>query len=223
MEESKELAGDIKSNYEADLQRAMLMSMGVGGGSVMGVGDTSHGRSSSSKSRHNNSSSSIKNGGSRKLTREEEEQLAMATALSLSEQEARQGNSTRRSRSYPNRKGGSDNSSNGSSREDRKYERERSKRSQSSSLSSSSKYADITAGMEPSLSDFDDDFDGGGKMPARQHRTNNNTNSKGRSYSGDNMHNNDGGNFGDRGPSWELSWSHSGSPKKNKKDWGHLV
>ncbi|KAL7525071.1 hypothetical protein ACHAXR_000846, partial [Thalassiosira sp. AJA248-18] len=49
LEESKELAGVNKDNskraYEADLQKAMLMSMGIGGGSVMGVGDNKHRRS----------------------------------------------------------------------------------------------------------------------------------------------------------------------------------
>ena len=81
LDESNELAGatDAK-DYEADLQRAMLMSMGIGGGSIMGVGDYKN--RSSSKSMHG--SSPISTSGM------EEEQLAMATTMSLSEQEVRQ-------------------------------------------------------------------------------------------------------------------------------------
>ena len=88
LDESNELADatDAK-DYEADLQRAMLMSMGIGGGSIMGVGDYKH--RSSSKSMHG--SSPISTSG---LTRMEEKQLAMAMAMSLSEQEVRQSKRT---------------------------------------------------------------------------------------------------------------------------------
>ena len=86
LDESREMAGAINARaYEADLERAMRMSMGIGGGSVMGVGDNRHWCSSKSTP---------------VPTRAEEEELAMAVALSLSEQEARQGRSTRRSSSH---------------------------------------------------------------------------------------------------------------------------
>jgi len=87
LDESKELAGiSRKEAYEADLQAAMLMSMGIGGGSVMGVGDHTHGNRSSSKSSHNINTSPTTANNRSGLTRAEEEQLAMAMALSLSEQ-----------------------------------------------------------------------------------------------------------------------------------------
>jgi hypothetical protein len=86
LDESKVLAGiSRKEAYEADLQSAMLMSMGIGGGSVMGVGDHTHGNRSSSKSSHSSNTSPTANNRSG-LIRAEEEQLAMAMALSLSEQ-----------------------------------------------------------------------------------------------------------------------------------------
>ena len=85
LDESKELAGiSRKEAYEADLQSAMLMSMGIGGGSVMGVGDHTHGNRSLSKSSHSSITSPTANNNISGLTRAEEEQLAMAMALSLS-------------------------------------------------------------------------------------------------------------------------------------------
>ncbi|KAL3776054.1 hypothetical protein ACHAW5_002790 [Stephanodiscus triporus] len=90
LDESKEMASAIDTNsYEADLQRAMLMSLEIGGGSVMGAGDSKHRCSSKSVQ----SSPTATSG----LTRAEEEQLAMAVALSLSEQEERQSKNTRKS------------------------------------------------------------------------------------------------------------------------------
>eukprot|EP00579_Thalassiosira_antarctica_P013964 CAMPEP_0201939030 /NCGR_PEP_ID=MMETSP0903-20130614/42395_1 /ASSEMBLY_ACC=CAM_ASM_000552 /TAXON_ID=420261 /ORGANISM="Thalassiosira antarctica, Strain CCMP982" /LENGTH=540 /DNA_ID=CAMNT_0048480437 /DNA_START=26 /DNA_END=1645 /DNA_ORIENTATION=+ len=284
IQESKELAGvmESKNSYEEDLQKAMLMSMGIGGGSVMGVGDNKPRSRSSSKSPHMTTTSSTTNG----LTREEEEQLAMATALSLSEQEARQGRSTRRSKSSSYRRGESkDSNGSGGSAKQRSRSHNKYPPSHNSSSSSHTNYANTTASMEPNLSDFDDNFDGGRKIPPARSRSKTSKSSsyrrgeskdsygsggsiepRSRSHNGhppphnksssshisnydttanrkptlsefdenfdgggkmpaarskiknsDNNRPNIGDDFGDRGPSWELSWSHSASP--TNKDW----
>lgn len=152
LEESRELARANKSGgdgrhhgrrekssrrkqYEADLQRAMLMSLDVGGGSVMGAGES---RRSSRAAPEPISSSTG-------LTREEEEQLAMATALSLSEQEARPGSELDRRTPSP---------STGSASSSHKRVDGNGQKQPPSSSSTSSSYAKITAGMRPSLSDF---------------------------------------------------------------------
>ena len=170
IQESKELAGvmESKNSYEEDLQKAMLMSMGIGGGSVMGVGDNKPRSRSSSKSPHMSATSSTANG----LTREEEEQLAMATALSLSEQEARQSRSTRRSKSSSYRRGESkDSNGSGGSAKQRSRSHNKHPPSHDSLSSSHTNYAQTTANMEPNLSDFDENFDGGRKMPAARSRS----------------------------------------------------
>ena len=153
LDESNELAGaaDAK-DYEADLQRAMLMSMGIGGGSVMGVGDNK--RRSSSKSMHSSSPTSTSG-----LTRMEEEQLAMAVAMSLSEQEARQTKSTGRSKSssYP-RSDSDDCIIPGVSTKQGGY------LPPHSTTTNDGKNI-----VKSTLAGYDRDFDGGGKMPAARH------------------------------------------------------
>ena len=108
MDESKEQAKERRREnrraYKAHLEQAMLLSMGVGGGSVMGAGER---RPRTSSSSHQNGSGNLPVADSG-LTREEEEQLAMAKALSLSEVEA--------PRSFG--RSGSKGSSNGDSRKE---------------------------------------------------------------------------------------------------------
>lgn len=155
LDESNELADatDAK-DYEADLQRAMLMSMGIGGGSIMGVGDYKN--RSSSKSMHGSSPTSTSG-----LTRMEEEQLAMAVAMSLSEQEARQSKSTGRSKSSS-------------------YPRSNSNDGITPGVSTKQGYLPphcTTANpgkniAKSTLAGYDRDFDGGGKMPAARHSNN---------------------------------------------------
>ena len=187
LDESKELAGvtddDKKSGgnhkkrssksgkiskravYDEELQRAMLMSLEIGGGSVMGVGENAikHKSPSSNDNAGRNDSG---------MTKEEEEQLALAMQLSLSEAPA------------------------------------------PTKPPPTSYSKGHTKPPPPSSSNFDDKFDGGGKMPARpprQQARGENTNFN------NNSSNNVGAapvnrsNFGDRGPSWELSWSQSSS------------
>lgn len=208
LQESKKSArASRKSAYEADLQKAMLMSMELGGGSVMGVGEhngNDYGSAVPPSQQQPLGGVRDETSGSG-MTREEEEQLAMATALSLSEQETRQGRSTARSKSssYRRNKSDSDDSDNvgylplshmeGSSSKPRKSR-------SSSRTKKNSSYANATSNMKPRLSDFDD-FDGGGKMPAQQR--------KGVPE-----------DFGNRGPSWELEWNQSSSSLEKKKDWG---
>ena len=179
--ESASLAND--GSYERDLQIAMLMSMGIGGGSVMGVGGQTGAKGSSSSRRSPDT-----------LTREEQEQLAIATALSLSEEEAR------RSRSVGQRSRSSSRSSstNGSrSRQRGSVSRERaetrlpasSKNGASQSVAPSQSHGVKTTSSKPPLvqpprkmpppsissssysnSNYKDDgFDGGGKIPATNH------------------------------------------------------
>ena len=156
LDESKELAGTIDAkDYEADLQRAMLMSMGIGGGSVMGVGDNKH--RSSSKFMHSSSPTSTSG-----LTRMEEEQLAMAVALSLSEQEATQSKSTERSKSsLYTRSDSNDGIIPGVSTKQGGY------------LSPhGTTYNHGIFFAKSTLAGYDRDFDGGGKMPAARHAKN---------------------------------------------------
>ena len=127
-----------------------------------------------------------------------EEQIAMAKALSLSEQETRQNCNTKESKSasYKRTDSGDGNSNN----------KQRSKcqngypsaSSSSASQQKANNYANITANMKPTLAEFVDDFDGEKKMPAKK------KNNKKKSGQQD--------DFGDRGPSWELEWNCS-SPK----------
>ena len=250
--ESKELAGQTrKAAYEDDLQKAMLMSLEIGGGSVMGTGGENHrhqhngSRSSSRSSRHRtpspanhnhnmkNNSNNDNNGGT-SLTREEQEQLAMATAMSLSEQEtyhshavmggdgvgyAKKKQQQRKQEQYDSNNeddnmakalqtseqeayGWGDGSSNISNNKSGAYAKQN---SNSSSRSSRSNYANITANMEPSLAslvDFDENFDGGGKMPAKKDNR-----KKGQHEQHDVGE--EKKDFEDRGHSWELSWSKS--------------
>lgn len=122
LEESKALAGVTKSprtvptrtsTYEKQMQQAMLMSMQtskeIGGGSVMGVGDRKPRTTSSSH--HVNEMSQHQPLPSSEVdptTLGIEEQIAMATALSLSENYRRQGsngsNTKQRSKSTENKK-----------------------------------------------------------------------------------------------------------------------
>eukprot|EP00571_Detonula_confervacea_P009918 CAMPEP_0172303506 /NCGR_PEP_ID=MMETSP1058-20130122/5041_1 /TAXON_ID=83371 /ORGANISM="Detonula confervacea, Strain CCMP 353" /LENGTH=490 /DNA_ID=CAMNT_0013014349 /DNA_START=55 /DNA_END=1524 /DNA_ORIENTATION=- len=209
LEESKESArATRKSSYEEDLQRAMLMSMELGGGSVMGVGDNKH--RSSCKSALGGGGTSTTSAATSGLTREEEEQLAMATALSLSEQEARQGRSTRRSKSSSYRRGESDDSEqSGKQRSRSQHDYLPPHMGKYNHSSSSSANHNNYANMTSNLNDFDDDFDGGGKMPARPKNNETSTN--------DNNNNHESNDFGDRGSSWEQQWNESSSLKK--KDW----
>ena len=99
-----------RAAYEEDLQKAMLMSMGISGGSVMRVGDNSPrlsntSRSASGSRRRGGAGTGSVGGGSNVgggrpsgMMREDKEQLATATALRLLEQEARQGRSAGRSK-----------------------------------------------------------------------------------------------------------------------------
>jgi len=124
LEESKALAGVTKSprtvptrtsTYEKQMQQAMLMSMQtskeIGGGSVMGVGD--HKPRTTSSSHHVNEMSQHQPLPTLEVdptTLGIEEQIAMATALSLSENYRRQGsngsgsNTKQRSKSTENKK-----------------------------------------------------------------------------------------------------------------------
>jgi len=205
--ESRELAGvtDEHNSYERDLQKAMMMSMGVGGGSVMGVGENKPRSRSSSKSYRNNPPAS-----SSGLTREEEEQLDLAKALSMSEQEGRQSQSTRRSKSSSNRSRNQRGKSDSVSSKDSDGEREQ-RRSRSQSGHQPSPHANYTDMKPPPIltGEFNQNFDGGGKKPAAPTRPKHKTD--------ENNHDLNNGDFGDRGPSWELSWSHSASP--TTKDW----
>mmetsp|Transcript_16446 Transcript_16446/g.39357 ORF Transcript_16446/g.39357 Transcript_16446/m.39357 type:complete len:487 (+) Transcript_16446:133-1593(+) len=210
-ESKKSARANQKSAYEADLQKAMLMSMELGGGSVMGVGDNASGdyRGDVPLQRHPPGgvvdSASVSG-----MTRDEEEQLAMATALSLSEQETRQGRSTARSKtssSYGRNMSDSDDGGGNAgylplSDSIEGLPSKPRKSSSSSRTKNSSIYADATSNMKPRLSDFEDDFDGGGKMPAQNQK---------RGVPDD---------FGNRGASWEQEWNQSSSSLDKKKDWG---
>lgn len=224
LQESKELAGvdaaeekrrakELKSSYERDLQQAMLMSMGVGGGSVMGVGDHRP---------QSRGSAAAAGGTGNGLTREEEEQLELAKALSVSEQEARQGRSTRRGKgssgSSSSSKDGSKNSrGSGRSKGNGSSGRQRRSKSHKSPPQSDSMPSVPYTSMKPppaATDEFDQNFDGGGKMPAKATATSRSKNkANNNEYNGPNV-----GDFGDRGPSWELSWSKSGGSPMNK-DW----
>jgi hypothetical protein len=192
LDESRELAGATDANdYEADLQRAMLMSMGIGGGSVMGVGDNKH--RSSSKSIRGSSPTSAPG-----LTRMEEEQLVMAMALSLSEQEARQSKSTNRSKSSSyTRSDSNDGIVPGVSTKQGGY---------LSPHGTTTNHAKNNA--KSTLAGYDRDFDGGGKMPAVRHAKNEHGHADIKKGHND---------FGDWGAGWEMDWKKTAPP--NNKDW----
>ena len=111
LQESKEMArSDRRSKYEEELQMAMMLSMNTGGGSVMGVGDTTlnSGRSSSSSSSRKSppppppplyptaavvasataGSNNADNMTTMSLQEQEQKQLAMAIRLSEQQQQA---------------------------------------------------------------------------------------------------------------------------------------
>ena len=213
LEESKELSRkNRKKTYDDELQKAMLMSLQVGNGSVMGVGDTTKHRTNSS-SKPSPSSSSLRTGSNGSdspiaPTGIEyfgiEEQIAMAKALSLSEQEARQSCNTKRSKSatYKRTDSGGNSNDKQRSKSQNGHHLGNSTYTSSASQQKANNYANITANMKPTLAEFADDFDGGGKMPAKKKN-----NDKEKSGQAD--------DFGDRGSSWELEWNCS-SPKMHK-------
>ena len=211
LEESKALAGVSKSprtvptrtsTYEKQMQQAMLMSMQtskeIGGGSVMGVGDH--------KPRTSRQHESLPTSEVDPTTLGIEEQIAMATALSLSENYRRQSsngssnNTKQRSKSTENKKiNKSYRKQKSSDRQVAALEKTMQKiKSQKGYVaspvtsprnhSSSSQQTNPNYAYEPSeLSD-----DGGGKLPAKVDTTKT-----------------DGDNFGERGCSWELDWNSS--------------
>lgn len=84
LEESINFASE--STYEQDLQMAMMLSMGIGKGSVMGVGDHPNASESDPYSHEFASSNNCTPAAAKRLERE---QIAMAKALSLAEENAR--------------------------------------------------------------------------------------------------------------------------------------
>ena len=85
LEESINLASE--SSYEHDLQVAMMLSMGIGKGSVMGVGDRP--KNSNQRDPYSFDFESLNNCTPAAAARREREQIAMAMALSLAEEKAR--------------------------------------------------------------------------------------------------------------------------------------
>ncbi|KAL3777259.1 hypothetical protein HJC23_005766 [Cyclotella cryptica] len=85
LEESVNLASE--SSYEHDLQMAMMLSMGIGRGSVMGVGDCPSNINESDP--YSFDFESPNNSTPAAAARREREQIAMAMALSLAEEKAR--------------------------------------------------------------------------------------------------------------------------------------
>lgn len=205
LEESKALAGVTKSSrrvptrtstYEKQMQQAMLLSMQtskeIGGGSVMGIGD--HKPRTSHQQHESLPTSEVD-----PTTLGIEEQIAMATALSLSENYRRQGsngsNTKQRSKSTENKK------------INKSYRKQKSSDRQVAALektmqkiknqkgyvaspvtsprnhSSSSQQTNPNYAYKPS--EFGDD--GGGKLDTKT----------------------DGDNFEERGCSWELDWNSS--------------
>ena len=158
LKESKEMArSERRSKYEEELQMAMMLSMNMGGGSVMGVGDaltssrdnipTRKGMSKSLPPQPQLSSPSTNNEMT-SMSVEEQEQLAMA--LSLSEQQAAQDNIIIKSRGGAGGCG---------------YSNIRRK----SSKKNAEYYTSITDSLlVPNYIKGDDDDDGGGKMPPRE-------------------------------------------------------
>ena len=213
LEESKALAGVTKSprtvptrtsTYEKQMQQAMLMSMQtskeIGGGSVMGVGDHKP-RTTSSHVNEMSQHESLPTSEVDPTTLGIEEQIAMATALSLSENYRRQGsngssnNTKQRSKSTENKKiNKSYRKQKSSDRHVAALEKTMQKiKSQKGYVaspvtsprnhSSSSQQTNPNYAYKPS--DFGDD--GGGKLPAKVDTKQ------------------DGDNFGERGCSWELN------------------
>ena len=226
LDESRALAGVSSSNrksaYEADLQKALMMSMGIGGGSVMGVGSNKHRASTTPRHQqyHTSTTSSSTSPG---LTREEEEQLSMAMALSLSEKEARQVISATR-RHTP--KSSSNPTSNTNYRREMSNESDHSNGSKSQHHPRTKKHPEIkqhhssrggvsitnyrtsyiATNADTSPSNPDDGYlDGGRKMT-----NSNQMHSDSCNVGNDNNRQNS--NFGDRGSSWELEWKQSSSP-----------
>ncbi len=223
LDESRDLAGigssNRKSAYEADLQKALVMSMCIGGGSVMGVGDNKHKNSTTHRHQqyHNSTTSSSTSPG---LTREEEEQLSMA--LSISDQEARQVTYVTR-RHTP--KSSSNLTSNTIYRREMSNESDHSNESKKQQHPRSKKHPDakqhssrggvsitnyhasyIASNAEISPSNPDNDYlDDGGKMKYNEQGHSNSCNTG-------NDNNRLNSNFGDRGSSWELEWKQSSSP-----------
>ena len=215
LEESKALAGVTKSprrvptrtsTYEKQMQQAMLMSMQtskeIGGGSVMGIGDHKPRTTSSSKPFHHVNEMSqhqpLPTSEVDPTTLGIEEQIAMATALSLSENYRRQGsngssnNTKQRSKSTENKKiNKSYRKQKSSDRQVAALEKTMQKiKSQKGYVaspvtsprnhSSSSQQTNPNYAYKPSeLSD-----DGGGKLPAKESKN--------------------GDNFDELGCSWEL-------------------
>eukprot|EP00985_Skeletonema_marinoi_P024691 scaffold17398_cov155-Skeletonema_marinoi.AAC.18 len=148
LQESKEMArSDLRSKYEEELQMAMMLSMNMGGGSVMGVGDCTVGNNSSStgsgsEACHHATTTKPPpplvsaltapyNNDATSMSLEEQEQLAMA--LSLSEQQQQHDNGKKSiSRGYMRRKS-----------------------------SKKNEYTSISDSLDDEYGD-----DGGGKMPA---------------------------------------------------------
>ena len=128
-----------------------------------------------------------------------EEQIAMAKALSLSEQETRQNCNTKESKSasYKRTDSGGNSNNKQRSKSQNGHHLGNSTSSSSASQQKTNNYASITANMKPTLAEFVDDFDGEKKMPTKKK----NDKKSGRQD-----------DFGDRGPSWELEWNCS-SPK----------
>lgn len=159
---SLERAG-ATSNYERDMQKAMLMSMGIGGGSVMGgngaakaSGKKGRGSSSSSTDPKSNGMGQRDSG----LTRQEQEQLAMATALSLSEVHT---SNRKKSASAENRTA-SDKERSKQQRKSSRSNDNRGSRGGSESSGGDSRKGAERVNSRSTRADFDDD--GGGKMPA---------------------------------------------------------
>jgi len=144
LQESKEMArSDLRSKYEEELQMAMMLSMNMGGGSVMGVGDCTVGNASSgsgSEACHHATTTKPPplvsaltpsyNNDATSMSLEEQEQLAMA--LSLSEQQQHDNEKASSSRGYMRRKS-----------------------------SKKNEYTSISDSLDDEYGD-----DGGGKMPA---------------------------------------------------------
>jgi hypothetical protein len=86
LEESIDLA--TENAFEQDLQTAMMLSMGVGQGSVMGVGK-SHANGYADENDYSSDFASANNFTAAAAARREKEQIEMVKALSLAEEKAR--------------------------------------------------------------------------------------------------------------------------------------
>jgi len=214
LEESKALAGVTKSprtvptrtsTYEKQMQQAMLMSMQtskeIGGGSVMGVGDHKP-RTTSSHVNEMSQHQPLPTLEVDPTTLGIEEQIAMATALSLSENYRRQGsngsssNTKQRSKSTENKKiNKSYRKQKSSDRQVAALEKTMQKiKSQkgyiASPVTSPRNHSSSSQQTNPNYAEkFGDD--GGGKLPAKVDTKK------------------DGDNFVERGCSWELDWNSS--------------